>query len=39
MAINRNIHFITADSQHFAKANKHGSIVLLENWQSLFDEN
>lgn len=39
MAINRNIYFITADNRHFAKTNKHGNIVLLENWQSLFDEN
>ena len=39
MAINRNIQFITADSRHFAKASKHGNIALLENWQSLFDEN
>lgn len=36
MAINRQTIFVTADNRHFVKAKQHGSIKLLENWQTLF---
>lgn len=36
MAINRQTIFVTADNRHSVKAKQHGSINLLENWQTLF---
>lgn len=36
MAIHKNIPFITADTHHIAKAQTHGNIHLLQNWQALF---
>lgn len=36
MAIQHNTTFVTAVNRHFVKAKQHGSINLLENWQTLF---
>lgn len=36
LAIQHNTTFVTADNRHFVKAKQYGSIILLENWQTLF---
>lgn len=36
MAINRNITFVSADTRHIAKANKHGNVCALAEWRGIF---
>lgn len=38
LAIQRNTIFVTADNRHLVKAKQHGSIILLNDWQTLFDD-
>ncbi|WP_315040582.1 type II toxin-antitoxin system VapC family toxin [Faucicola mancuniensis] len=37
MAINRHTTFVTADNRHIAKTKQLGSILLLNDWQTLFE--
>ena len=37
MAINRNITFVSADTRHIAKANKHGNVCALAEWRDIFN--
>lgn len=39
LAIDSNATFLTADKRHYEKAKKHGHIILLSEWESLFLNN